>query len=248
MTSGNDFEAALSAYHMTSIDRLGMASTLVKRADQHRLSIGDDHGDPYEAAILAGEVPDEMQLLVKEAIDHLRAALDYCSMHVVEYFGSLRVDRNVFFPIARKGAKEDDFRSLMNRAMPGVSSASPAAYTTFRDFQEFTSSANQWLPELATLANQAKHNHLEIAHLPISTLRIRRQQGVYYCSFPSGDSPRKNSGLTLLRTTVDADMRDGDYEVVILRMRDIEVELSTFLSEACHGVAEIVWACRKLAK
>ncbi|CAH0343224.1 hypothetical protein [Rhizobium sp. CECT 9324] len=65
------------------MDRLSMASALVARAKAHKEWIGDDHGDRYEFAMQTGVVSDEMQIVVKELLDHLRAALDYCAHQVV---------------------------------------------------------------------------------------------------------------------------------------------------------------------
>src|SRR5450432_4254477 len=145
---------------ISGMDRFAMASALVARARSHKDWIGDDHGDRYEAAMLSESVPDEMQIVVKEILDHLRAALDYCAQQVWTHFSSRPPGTKVYFPIAQEGAKESDFLSVMNRQMPGVAAASAPAYETFKNFQAFTDKANAWLPELATLVNQTKHDHL----------------------------------------------------------------------------------------
>ena len=68
------------------MDRLAMAAALVARARSHKDWIGDDHGDRYEEAMLSESVPEEMQIVVKEILDHLRAALDYCAQQIWMHF------------------------------------------------------------------------------------------------------------------------------------------------------------------
>lgn len=59
-----------------------MATALIARAREHADWIGDDHGDPYEEAMIAGNVDEKMQVVTKEICEHLRAALDYCARQV----------------------------------------------------------------------------------------------------------------------------------------------------------------------
>src|SRR5258708_2067847 len=116
-------------------DRFSMALALIDRARTHRLWIGDDHGDRYEQAIDAGEIPEEMQIVVKETLDHLRASLDYCALEIWQQFSGKPDTARIYFPIASPHGKEADFLSLMNRCMPGVAAASTKAFVTLRGFQ-----------------------------------------------------------------------------------------------------------------
>src|SRR3546814_18178196 len=67
--------------------------------------IGDDHGDPYEVAMLAGEVGTEMQVTAKEILDHLRAALDYCARQVWQEISAAPAGALIYFPIDRKSTR-----------------------------------------------------------------------------------------------------------------------------------------------
>lgn len=85
------------------MDRLSMASALVARARLHKEWFGDDHGDRYETAMQSGVIPEEMQIVVKELLDHLRAALDYCAQHVWQHFSGQPAGAKVYFPITPEG-------------------------------------------------------------------------------------------------------------------------------------------------
>ncbi|RWP37432.1 hypothetical protein [Mesorhizobium sp.] len=225
-----------------------MASALVARAKVHKDWIGDDHGDRYETAMESGVVPDEMQIAVKELLEHLRAALDYCAQQVWQHFGGQPAGAKVYFPIAREGFKESDFLSLINRQMPGVVAVSPSAYQVFRGFQSFADDKNAWLPEFATLVNQAKHDHLEVASMPETIMNItRNDDGKVMMSFAPGHGPKRGGSPWMMLKADSAIWETGGAcQVVFLQLKDIKMELSAFLKEAIDGSALIVDECRTL--
>ena len=230
------------------MDRLSMASALVARAKQHKEWIGDDHGDRYEIAMESGVIPDEMQIVVKELLDHLRAALDYCAQQVWQYFSGRPSGAKVYFPITREGFKETDFAPLMNRQMPGVGAASSKAYQVFRGFQPFADSRYAWLPDLATLVNQTKHDHLEVASMPETILNISRgEDGITLMSFAPGHGPKRGRSPWMMLKADDTVLEPGGAcPVVYLHLKDIRMELSAFLREAIDGTSLIVDECRSL--
>src|SRR3546814_7938002 len=87
-----------------------MAETRVARARKHANWIGDDHGDPYEVAMLAGEVGTEMQVTAKEILDHLRAALDYCARQVWQEISAAPAGALIYF---RSEEHTSELQSLM---------------------------------------------------------------------------------------------------------------------------------------
>lgn len=229
------------------MDRFAMAETLVARARKHAAWIGDDHGDPYEVAILAAEVDEEMQIISKEILDHLRAALDYCARQVWQEISAAPPGSPVYFPIAREGAKFADFASLMNRLMPGVPSASPAALAEFESMQAFADPANIWLPELATLGNSAKHEHLRVACVPEVLLHMRRDEaGVSWSSFEPGQGPKRSTPWMALLPRSGRTPEFTTYEARYLVLTEINVELARYLKEALAGVERIISRCRTL--
>lgn len=79
------------------MNRFEMAYALIERSRVRRNEIGD-HGDPYEDAILYGFVSMELQIVLKEVLEHLRSALDYTAMEVVERITG-KISRRIYFPI-----------------------------------------------------------------------------------------------------------------------------------------------------
>jgi len=230
------------------MDRLSMASALVARAKQHKECIGDDHGDRYETAMQGGVIPEEIQIVVKELLDHLRAALDYCAQQVWQHFSGQPSKAKVYFPITREGFKESDFAPLMNRQMPGVGAASSKAYRVFRGFQPFADDRNAWLPDLATLVNQTKHDHLEVASMPETIVNFSRgEDGLTLMSFAPGHGPKRGQSPWMMLKADDSVLESGGAcQVVYLQLKDIRMELSAFLREAIDGTSLIVDECRFL--
>ncbi len=224
-----------------------MAETLVARARKHADWIGDDHGDPYEVAMLADEVDTEMQVTAKEIFDHLRSALDYCARQVWQEFSSAPTGALIYFPIAREGAKESDFASLMNAKMPGVPAASQEALAVFASAQAFADPKNIWLPELATLVNSAKHEHLQVAMVPRAMLHLRRDEsGTPWISFEPGHGPKSHQSWMALLPRQGCTPAHATYDAHFLVLSEINVELARYLKEALAGVEGIIARCRAL--
>ena len=225
-----------------------MASALVARAQSHKEWIGDDHGDRDEEAMVSGAVPEEMQIVVKEIFDHLRAALDYCAQEVWRHFSGHPQGAKVYFPIAKEGAKESDFLSIMNRLMPGVARASVPAYEVCKSLQAFADKGNLWLPELATVVNQTKHDHLQVASMPQTSINFScNENGVPLLSFAKGQAPKRGTTPWMMIKATESELeRGGAFEVVFLQLKAIQMELSLFLHEAISGVSRVIEECRKL--
>ncbi|WP_164729827.1 hypothetical protein [Rhodomicrobium lacus] len=231
-----------------NIDRFAMASALVERAQSHKEWIGDDHGDRYEEALVSGAIPEEMQIVIKEIFDHLRAALDYCAQEVWRHFSGNPQGAKVYFPIAKKGTRENEFLSIMNRLMPGVARASSPAYEAFKSFQAFADQDNSWLPELATVVNQTKHFHLQVASIPQRSIVFAHNgNGVSLMSFAEGHAPSRGTApWMMIKATQSEIERGGTFDVAFLQLTDIQMELRLFLHEAISGVSRVIEECRKL--
>src|SRR5471030_2614057 len=105
--------------------RFEMAHALVKRAEERAAWIGDDHGDPYDEALMTGNISNEMNIALKEIFDHLRSALDYCAREVCERIGNVPVGSSIYFPITSNGFNPKDFRSRVGKLLPGILSKRP---------------------------------------------------------------------------------------------------------------------------
>ncbi|MDO6414385.1 hypothetical protein Q4F19_08330 [Sphingomonas sp. BIUV-7] len=231
------------------MDRFAMAEALVSRARKHAAWIGDDHGDPYEVAMLADEIGTDLQVTAKEILDHLRAALDYCARQVWQDLSAAPLGAIIYFPIAREGAKASDFASLMNAKMPGVPSASPSALAAFADMQAFADPANIWLPELATLGNSAKHEHLQVAIVPEALIHMRRDEnGTSWTSFEPGHGPKRHHSWMALLQKPGGTPEHMTYEARYLVLGEINVELAHYLKQAIGGVERVIARCRTLTE
>ena len=229
------------------MDRFGMALALAARAQKHADWIGDDHGDRYEVAMLAGQIDEEMQIVAKEILDHLRAALDYCAREVWEATSGMPVGAPIYFPIAREGANASDFKSFMNSRMPGTPAASPRALSEFQSFQAFADPANVWLPELATLGNAAKHENLAVASVPSPLIHTRRNEnGVSVISFEPGSGPKRHASWMALVPQPGGTEEHTIYEARYLVFSGINVELSKYLKESIAGVTRIIGRCQSV--
>lgn len=229
------------------MDRFAMAEALVLRARKHAAWIGDDHGDPYEVAMLADEIDTDVQVTAKEILDHLRAALDYCARQVWQDFSATPPGAIIYFPIAREGAKASDFASLMNSKMPGVPAASPTVLSVFADMQALADPANIWLPELATLVNSAKHEHLQVAIVPEALVHTRRDEdGTFWTSFEPGHGPKRHQSWMALLPKPGGTPEHTTYEARYLVLGEINVELAHYLKQALEGVERVIARCRAL--
>ncbi len=226
--------------------RFTMANSLVARAQAHQQWIGNDHGDRYEEALIAEEIPSEMQVVVKEMLEHLRSALDYCAQQVWLMLSGRPIGARIYFPIARKGIGPSEFISIMNRNLPGVASASQPALRLFESFQFFADAKNEWLPELATLANQTKHNHLEAAAIPNVVVKMAETRDrVSTLSTTEHEQGRGGTSWMKLRP-ISGDFKNGTFQAAYLQLAAIDMELNYFISEAIPGVQSIIEQCRRL--
>jgi hypothetical protein len=225
--------------------RFDMARTLVNRAEERAKWIGDDHGDPYEEALQTGIVTNEMKIALKEILDHLRSALDYSAREICERIATIAPGVPIYFPIAGRSFKAADFKSRVGKLMPGVLTNRPDLEAVLASFQYFSDQKNWWLPDLATLANQTKHEQLSVNEVSTvnakfeydeaGELRVAMQKQDGTPFIPGGlmmvDLP---SGLRLdARFKIDAPMR-------YLALPPIDQELLTFLDAAIPGTKSVI--------
>jgi hypothetical protein len=216
--------------------RLAMAQALLDRVRRLRSEIGD-HGDCYEDALLTGTVSPELQVRVKEMLDHLRSALDYCAREMVERATPGAAAGNVYFPIVARGFARSDFKSRVGKLLPGVLTANPAVLPLLESFQEFANPANEWLPDLATVANENKHEQLSVSRRAIATGEIRRADGTSEMRLSADGVLKKFAGLTLMKSMPEG---DGQFEAYFVHLVDIDRELLSFLNDCISGVQEVV--------
>lgn len=104
------------------------------------------------------------------------------------------------------------------------------------------------IPELATLVNQTKHDHLEVASMPETIMNISHgDDGGMLMSFAPGHGPKRGkSPWMMLKADSAVWETGGQCQVGFLQLKDIKMELSTFLTEAIDGTTLIVDECRNV--
>ncbi|MGJ5205023.1 hypothetical protein [Bradyrhizobium sp. HKCCYLR20261] len=226
--------------------RFEMALALVKRAEEHAKWIGDDHGDPYEEALRTGIVTTDMKLALKEILDHLRSALDYSAREICEQVTAVRAGVPIYFPIVGRSFKAADFRSRVGKLMPGVLNARPDLETILASFQYFSDQKNWWLPDLATLANETKHEQLSVNEVGTvdATFEYDDDGELQISMKKPGGTTFVAGGLMMadLPTGFVLDSRQLRIAATMkyLALPPIDQELLTFLKAAIPGTKNVI--------
>jgi len=137
-------------------DRLDDAKALIRKSEEQLKQLEGE----YRASLSKKEISQELKIDIKNILENLRSALDYSASYIYRACCSPKGSPNIYFPIAANGADVKDFSSLANKNIPGLLGARPDIIQTLASFQQFSSKENDWLPELATLCNENKHEQL----------------------------------------------------------------------------------------
>ncbi|WP_339196687.1 hypothetical protein MKY27_17715 [Solibacillus sp. FSL R5-0449] len=208
------------------MNRFDMAYALIKRAKLRRNEIGD-HGDPYEEAILYGIVSVEIQIVLKEVLEHLRSALDYTAMEVVERITG-KVSRRIYFPIVKSEDSPEEINKKVEKALPGVNKINLEIIKLFESFQY-----SDWLSKFATVCNESKHQKLSVVAVDNAFVEVYNKQGIEYMSFFRADGQFAfNRGLPLV-TIIDG---KANY----VKIDSIDEELLRFLDDCIKGSEQII--------
>lgn len=220
-----------------------MADALLARAKFHRGEIGD-HGDSYEASLLAGEVQVELKIIVKEIFEHLRSCLDYVAREVVEHTSGIS-SKPVYFPIVGKTFEAKDFKARFGQLMPGVDASRPDLTNIFASFQPFSSHDNNWISDFATLCNQSKHEKLTVSSREgLRTILERNEDGITLMRREKSDgSDFSRSPLMLISGWPENGI--GECISFYISLTEIDEELLWFLDRCISGIESIVKATKE---
>lgn len=220
--------------------RFQMARALVGRARERAAWIGDDHGDPYEEALLTRSVSVDMKIALKEILDHLRSALDYAAREVCDACGAATLSGPIYFPIVSRSFRSADFRSRVGKLMPSVLENRPDLLPILASFQPFADAENGWLADLATLSNETKHEQLsvnEIAAVQVSIFRNANGSMTFDVVDSSGTSFKR---FPLMLGDGFSSDGTGKGHFFYLCLTPINEELLYFLRKAISGVDDII--------
>ncbi len=219
-------------------NRIQMALALVDRARQIRATIGD-HGDLYEDSLLRREVTVELKIAVKEIVEHLRAALDYAAREIAEVSSGGDVTRPVYFPIVQREFDAQDFPSRLGQLVPGVARSRPDLASLLASFQAFSSPDNSWLADLASLANENKHEQLSVSTREAHAGTVTMVDGRSEIRFTevAGRSVSRVGPILLDSWPADS---QGSFKAFYIRLSAIDREVLSFLDECITGVGSIL--------
>lgn len=98
---------------------------------------------------------------VKNYMENLRSALDYCALGLFEKYGSSKKkDPKIYFPYAKAADDKTKFRNeIVERCIPGITNSRPDVVDRLESYQYFGNTGN-WLPLLAEITNEHKHEQL----------------------------------------------------------------------------------------
>jgi len=115
----------------------------------------------HDDSIAQQTVKPALRLEVKHFVGDLGSALDYCASELFQKYGhSKKPSPRIYFPYAKPPLGPSEFRSkLVERCIPGLSSARPDIVEKLAEYQYFGRTGN-WLPILMKITNEHKHEQL----------------------------------------------------------------------------------------
>ncbi|WP_029823774.1 hypothetical protein, partial [Vibrio parahaemolyticus] len=100
------------------------------------------------------------KVAVKNVLENLRSVLDYHSQDLLSVLKdkvrNKKLPNKVYFPY---GQKENHFKNSVKKNLPSLNEVLPDAYHLLESVQPFKSKDN-WIVDLCSLTNEAKHNNL----------------------------------------------------------------------------------------
>ncbi|MBJ6888880.1 hypothetical protein [Vibrio cholerae] len=100
------------------------------------------------------------KIAVKNVLENLRSILDYHSQDILNVLkakvSNKKLPNKVYFPY---GQKENHFKISVKNNLPSLNEVLPEAYQLLESIQPFKSKDN-WVVDLCSLTNEAKHNNL----------------------------------------------------------------------------------------
>ncbi|MFL6623121.1 MAG: hypothetical protein ACJ8NR_11060 [Sulfurifustis sp.] len=113
----------------------------------------------YDASLSARSVDTSLLIGVKNLLENLRSALDFCAHAIVEKYSDT-TPKKIYFPYAATKEAKEEFEKRMNRALPNVRSKRPDLWAMIIAMQHFSHPGAKWFPEFMNLTNKNKHVYL----------------------------------------------------------------------------------------
>lgn len=115
----------------------------------------------HKQCLAEKSVKPEFLVEVKNFMENLRSALDYCARGLFEKYGhSIKANPRIYFPYARPSDDKSSFRNeTVERSIPGLPASRPDIVDMLETYQYFGNTGN-WLPLFMRITNENKHEQL----------------------------------------------------------------------------------------
>ncbi|HCT86518.1 MAG: hypothetical protein DKM50_11480 [Candidatus Margulisiibacteriota bacterium] len=116
----------------------------------------------YNASLYEKTIKAALLIEIKNLMENLRSALDYCSHGLFDKYGDTSKKQNIYFPYAWAGLSATEFRSkrIIDNKIPGLIRNRPDIASKIESYQAFANPSNEWFPKFMDLNNENKHQHL----------------------------------------------------------------------------------------
>lgn len=117
----------------------------------------------YKQSLSSKDIGTQLPIRIKNFLDNLRSSLDFIAREIFERFCVNAVSGKtiqVYFPILRSSANQQDFDAFMNGRFPSLKDISPPLYAKLESYQVFKSKDNDWLTQFNELCQENKHEQL----------------------------------------------------------------------------------------
>ncbi len=115
----------------------------------------------YARCLAAETVAPELQVEVKNFMENLRSALDYCASALFSKYGSsTKSHPKIYFPCVFPPKDRVAFRNtVVEQKIPGLLASRPDIVDILESYQYFGHTGN-WLCSFMRIVNEHKHEHL----------------------------------------------------------------------------------------
>jgi hypothetical protein len=110
----------------------------------------------YQSSLLEKNINQGLLIEIKNFMENLRSALDYTIHGLFEKYGDKSYNKKLYFPYAKIGNNEVDFKKRVEKMFPDNSKI----IDVLTSHQVFVSSKNAWLPKFMDINNENKHQFL----------------------------------------------------------------------------------------
>lgn len=117
----------------------------------------------YDESLHEQTVKPTLRIEIKNLLENLRSALDYCAHGLFDAFGSSAIlNPRIYFPYAKMSETQAQFRSAnrIEKCIPGITSSRPDIVARIEAYQHYSDPSNRWLPLFMAMINENKHKYL----------------------------------------------------------------------------------------